>query len=247
MTNLAQPDDDGALPPRWCMNRLTVAGAPPDRAEFRAHARGRSDVWPLPGGIQAPEWPDARASGKGARSDGAGGTEARAALSPDALLPPPAPLRAVGPPAVAGGGASAALDGGMAERWGTSGDLPPTTRVHEHAGALRYEFMSPGGAPEAWVESVFGRFPDLEFTLEHLCSAACDAGYARYAGGRLLEPLAAPDVVSVEAFARRRFGVVLDYEWSRDGPVRCGAGRGSVPPTSPVFSWLPTCRAEPER
>ncbi len=49
-------------------------------------------------------------------------------------------------------------------------------------------------------------FPDLEFTLEYLVPAYCDAGRVIYRGHTLVERLLAPDVESVDAFARRYFG-----------------------------------------
>lgn len=230
------PDDAIAETARWYLNRLCVAGLPADRAEFRDRGRGQAVIGGS--AVQArPAWPSGASAGAAAKPMRAeielplsldallpvpaalrrmlGATPRGDGVRTDAARRDDASAEGAttqGSPAYRSGGDEslvAALVHWMGECWGTDGELPATTSLREVRGVLIYEFSSLGGTPEAWIEAVSHRFPDLRLTLEYLCPAICDAGQAIYAGGQLSERLVAPDVESVEAFARQRFGIEL--------------------------------------
>jgi hypothetical protein len=169
-----------------CLNRLSVAGHPADRAEFRHRASrldpdGREHLLLL--GAVLP--PPSRC-----------GDDARQAQHGD----PEWNAEAVG---------SETTAEWCALHWGTSGELAGHVALDETSSYLAFTFTSLGGTPEAWVDTVSGRFPGLVFRLEYLDPTMCTAGEVMYADGVLLERLEAPDVAAVEAFSRRRFGLVL--------------------------------------
>lgn len=200
----------------WCLARLVVEGEGADRAEFRDRARS----WNRLSSSAPCATPDVFATRSEATREqehtlSADATAADAGdadpslhsvFSLDAIIRQP---RAWLAETAKSEEQRTREDLWRGEHWGTTGDVLPPVEC-EHSGTiLSYQFVLPGGVPEAWLAATARMFPELDFALAYVLPAYWDAGLLRYRGAMLVERLAAPDIQSVFAFARRHFGLEL--------------------------------------